>query len=567
MKANLQKILCMILSLIMLSCLCACDKDANNDNGNNSDNNLTNLGGYEGELPEVIFGTWYPHPQVSDTFIEISRDGTCTVDGQTLTWNAESIEDDSVVLTAGNNGEYYLTFTQLSSALPVLTESSFGMSVKNLKIWDYITQWYNEETGNAFTLDLEELAQVDCNISFDDDSMTIEVLDGENITHTILFVDYQATVTDAEGNSTVYFPIDGGNSGGDLSDPQALYMQAMDNLQRILATGNSTIYVDSTGEFKMSDSAALEKLYSTFVSLQDYMDVSDQMNCIRKFDNMLIALDRVVDGVSSTVMEYDYNSFGSRSSWWEVEEAISSGTQIYSYYDGSGNIYSIEVWGLVKGEPVYGTDGKLSALTVTSNSTREKFTAPVTCDAKGNVVRIEVPFVEDSVDGIDRTLSQVYEFLYDTNGRLIQYSETRHSKNGTYETTQFYEEYGFYYKSITECYYDAAGKLTDTIEHHVEIGTHGIDNWYYNPSQFLYNSDGLLTTRIETMGHIQKTGLTREEQEALNGIQYSLFLSKGLVDSVQNQLVKKLGDVLTDVEEIAKFEYKYGSIYIYHADE
>ena len=117
MKANLQKILCMILSLIMLSCLCACDKDANNDNGNNSDNNLTNLGGYEGELPEVIFGTWYPHPQVSDTFIEISRDGTCTVDGQTLTWNAESIEDDSVVLTAGNNGEYYLTFTQLSSAL------------------------------------------------------------------------------------------------------------------------------------------------------------------------------------------------------------------------------------------------------------------------------------------------------------------------------------------------------------------------------------------------------------------------------------------------------------------
>lgn len=560
MNVDFKKILCMILSLIMLLALCACDKET--DNGDSSDETGTNLNGYEGELPEAVFGTWYPHPEVSNIPIEIKSDGTCSINDQTLAWNVESVENDSVVIVAGDNGDYYLTFTCLSSALPILSESSFGMSIKHLKIWEYLTQWYNEETGNAFVLDLEELAQVNCNILFDDDSVTIEALDGENITHTIYFVDSQATVTDASGNSTVYLPIDGGN-GIDLSDPQTVYAQAMDNLRRILSTGDSTIYVDGNGEFRMSDSAALERVYTTLVSLQNYMDVSNQLNCIRKVDNILLSLDRVVDGVSTIVMEYHYNSFGSRSSWWEVEEAISSGKQIYSYYNGSGSVHSIEVWGLVKGEPVYGADGKLSALTVTSSSAQEIFTAPVTCDEKGNVIRIEVPFVEDAVDGIDRALFQVYEFLYDSNGRLIQFSETRHSKNGTYETTQFYKEYGFYYKSITECYYDATGKLTDTIEHHVEIAPHGMDNWYYSTSQFLYNSDGLLSTRIVTMGTILRTGLTREEQETLNGIQHSLFTSKGFVDSIDNLLVAKLGDVLSDVKEIDRYKYNYGSIYVY----
>lgn len=560
----MKRILALLVALAMLFSLTACRGDDENpaSTGTSTNDTGTNLNGYEGELPEAVFGTWYPNPEVSNIPIEIKSDGTCSINDQTLAWNIESVENDSVVIVAGDNGDYYLTFTYLSSALPILSESSFGMSIKHLKMWEYLTQWYNEETGNAFVLDLEELAQVNCNILFDDDSMTIEALDGENITHTIHFVDSQATVTDASGNSTVYLPIGGGH-GIDLSDPQAVYAQAMDNLQRILSAGNSTIYVDGSGEFRMSDSAALERVYTTLVSLQNYMDVSDQLNCIRKVDNILLSLDRVVDGVSTTDMECDYNSYGSRSSRWDVEEAISSGTQIYSYYNGSGGTHSIEVWGLVKGGPVYGADGKLSALTVTSSSTREKFTAPVTCDEKGNVIRIEVPFVEDAVYGIDRALSQVYEFLYDSNGRLIQFTKTQHSKNGTYETTQFYEEYGFYYKSITECYYDDAGKLTDTIEHHVEIGPHGIDNWYYSPSQFLYNSDGLLSARVVTMGHIQRSGLTREEQETLNGIQHSLFTSKGFADSVDNSLVAKLGNVLSDVKEIARYEYNYGSIYVY----
>lgn len=562
----MKRIFALLLALVMLFALTACGGDDENPEsaGKSSNDTGMNLGGYEGELPEAVFGTWYPHPEISNALIEINSDGTCIIDGQTFAWNVKSVENDSVVIVAGDNGDFYLTFTYLSSSLPILSESRFGMSIKHLKVWEYLTQWYNEETGNGFVLDLEELAQVNCNILVDDDSITIEALDGENITHTIHFVDSQATVTDASGNSTVYLPIYGGSNGIDRSDPQAVYVQAMENLERILSAESSTIYVDGSAEFRMSDSAALERVYTTLVSLQNYMDVSDQLNCIRKVENVLLSLDRVIDGVSSTAMEYDYNSYGIRSLCWEVEEAISSGTQIYSYYNGSGGTHAIEVWGLVKGEPVYGADGKLSALTVTSSSTREKFTAPVTCDEKGNVIRIEVPFEEDYVNELDLALSHVYEFLYDGNGRLIQFTETRHSKNGTYETFPFYEEYGFYYKSITECYYDAAGKLTDTIEHHVVINSsQGLPMWSYSPSQFLYNSDGLLSARILSTGYIERTGFTREEHETLNGIQHALFTSKGFVDSVDNSLVAKLGNVLSDVKEVVRFKYNYGSIYVY----
>lgn len=558
MKANLKKFLCGILSFLMLLGLCACNSNANNDNSD------TTIGSYDGELPEAIYGTWYPHPEVSDAVIEINSDGTCTIDGGTGSWELNKVDKESVVLVV--NGLNYLTFSQLTSPFPLLTTGNVGMAVKNIEVWNYITQWYNEETGNSFILDLEELAQVNCTFAFDNGSMTIQVLDGDAITHTVELNPYQATVTDAEGNSTVYFPIDGGSSGGDPSDPETLYTQAMENLQRVLATGNTTVYVDSTGEHRISDSAALEKLYNVFVSLQNHMDVSQQLNCIRKLDNVLLSQDRIVDGVTSPVMDYEYNSFGTRSAWWDVEEAISSGTQIYSYYDESGNIYAIEVWGLVKGEPVYGADGKLTSLIVTATTDGEQFTAtvPVTCDAKGNVTRIEIPFYADYVDGINHNMSQVYEFLYDKNGRLIQYSETRH---GLYENTSFYEEYSFNHKTITECYYDSNGKLTDTLMHQISIGQEGLPYWYYEPAQYRYNADGLLSTRIVSVGHIQSSDLSREEQEALNSLQYSLFCSQSFLDSIQNQLVNELGNALTDVNEIAQFEYTYGSIYIYQTAE
>lgn len=557
MSETLKRISCGLISFLLLLSLCACE-----DNSNATDATI-----FEGELPEVIFGTWHPHPEVSDLPIEVRADGTCSIEGQLYNWEVKEAAEDDVILLAGAYGEYYLTFSQLTSPLPLLSTSSCGISVKEPMLWNYMVEWIDPNTGNAFGLDFDVLAQADCNILLDNGIMTIQALDREIVTHTLVFSGSEVTVTDAEGNISVYLPMDGGSSGGNSNDPLAQYNLAMDNLQRVLAAGNTPTYADSNGEYTLSDSEALEKLYHVFTSLQGHMDVSQQLNCIRKMENVLVSLDRIVDGTVSSVMDYTYNSYGSRSAWWEVEEAITTNTQIYTCHDGSGNITSIEVWGLVKGAPVYDASGKLTALTVTSSSTRETFTAPVTCDAKGNVTRIEVPFVESAVDGIDRSLSQVYEFLYDSNGRLLQYADTRYSTGGAYESTYFYQEYGFYYKTITECYYDAAGKLTNTVEHSVEIGTHGVDYWNYAPAQYLYNADGLLTTQILTMGHVDKSGFSRDESERLNSLQYSLFHPQGFVNSLESQLTEKLGEALSEVKEISRFEYKYGSIYIYRPAE
>lgn len=72
MKANLKRVLCFLIVCLLLLGLCACEDDSN----------ATDAPIFEGELPEVIFGTWYPHPEVSDIPIEVRSDGTCSIEGQ-----------------------------------------------------------------------------------------------------------------------------------------------------------------------------------------------------------------------------------------------------------------------------------------------------------------------------------------------------------------------------------------------------------------------------------------------------------------------------------------------------
>lgn len=546
----MKKLLAILMAALLL-CLAACNQQNYTD-----DPDI----GYEGALPEVIFGTWHPHPAVSEVPFVINRDGSCVIGGQTVNWKVESADEDSVTLNAVGT---HLTFTQLKSQFPLLSEDSVGIAMKDLQLWNYMIEWYDPNTGNAFTLDPEELAQIDCNVQFDNGTMTIEVLDSESVTYVLVCDGAQVTITTPDGFRGVYYPINGGDPGINTEDPQMRYDQAMNNLDRVLQYGNLTTYVDGNGEHHISDAEALERLYNVFVSLQNHMDVSEQLNYIRKVEHLPVSLDWIVDGIRSSFMEYTYDAFGSRN-WVEFEEAASLGKQLYPYYDAAGNVASVEVWGLVKGEPVYDAGGKLTALNVTSAVTKEKYTAPVTCDTNGNVIRMEVPFVEDTAFGtIDHTQVCVYEFQYDANGRLLQYSETRHSTGGTYENTHFYETNGFHYETITECYYDASGKLTNTIEHQISINKNGIYNWTYSPSQYLYNVDGLLSSRIVTMGHVNPGDLSREEMENLDKVLYSLFHPSGFVNSIEMNLAEKIGEALSDVNEIARFEYNYGSIYVY----
>ena len=544
----MKRVLSFFVAALILLSLCACNQS---DNTNNPDNS------FQGDIPEVIFGTWHPHPEVSNIPIEINSDGTCDLDGQNLSWEVESATDDEVILTTGT---HYLTFSQLTSPLPLLSTSFCGDAVKNPVLWNYMIEWHDPDTGSGFVLDMVELAQADVNIQFEDDQMMLEVLDGEFVTHFIEVTASHTVVVDIYGNSTTFYPMGGNSNGGNSDDPEARYVQAVEDLQNVLAGGSMTDYRDGADSGNtLSGAAAIEQLYKTFLCLQDYVDVSDQLSCIRKVDNMPVSVEQTMDGNTYPFADYTYDCFGSKAQT-SVVEAITTKQQIYKHYGKNGSVRALTVWGLVYGYPIYDEHGYLTALDVPSADTSKRYTSPVTFDSNGNIVRIEIPFTLN--EGPETGCNQVYEFLYDTNGRLIQYTSTKYSTGGTYESTSFYKTNGFYEKVITQCRYDTAGRLIATVEHQDYVNASGQGSWSFTPTEFVYNADGLLTTRIITYSVIHYSGFSKEEKKELDSIHDSLFHHSSLVDSIAQALFEKI-DGRLQFKELVRYEYEYGSIYIY----
>ena len=559
-----KKALCVILALLLTLGLCACSGETA---GNNNDIHL------DSELPEAIFGTWWPHPEVSDAPIEISSDGTCTIDGQTLEWTVDTTDVASATLIAG---EYHLHFNHLPTSLPLLSATNLGTAVKEPEIWNYLTEWHSEETGNVFALDLEELAQSGCNITFDDGVMTVEVLTNDEITHTIQFFDTQATVTFADGSTAVYYSPEGGSSdihpGDTDDDPATLYQQAVEDLQNVLAGGYMVDYVDSDGASHIIyGSRAIEKLYHTFVSLQNYMDVSEYLSHIQRVDNVLVTTYSSSNGLDRVPSKEKYNAYGQRLGI-SFEEAINTGNYLYYGHDETGTMAQVTIMGLIAGAPVVDANGRITALIVTSPSTGNEYTAPITYDTQGRIVRVDLPCQPMiAVDEVETDFNEIYEFLYDENSRLLQYSRTWQSHNGTYEHTEAYKRLDCYDKNIVECYYNSAGKIEQTRTHHFDVGTTGESGWHYSTTSYSYNSAGnLQKSRQEWVGvqfNIIGVITSQEEYDRMDSIYNGIFLGNDFKNSIGEDFLGSINGHYYDMRTWWEEESEYGSIYIYNEDQ
>ena len=305
--------------------------------------------------------------------------------------------------------------------------------------------------------------------------------------------------------------------------------------------------------------AAMEKLYNTFLSLQGVVDVSDPLSHISQMDHVLLSAKQTMDGNTYPLYDCTYDCYGSKKEM-SFTEAIANGQPIYFHYDKSGNVQAVTVWGLVYGYPNYDEKGKLTALDVPSSDTGNRYTSPVTLDANGNITRIEIPFVLN--EGAETGCHQVYEFLYDAGGKLMQYTSTKYSTGGTYESTSFYKENGFYEKAITQCLYDTAGKLITTLTHNDYTNASGQGLWSYQPTQYAYDAEGLLSARIIDSCTIHYSGFTNAEKEEMDRIHDALFQHSGLVDTIAQEFLNMINGRLS-IEPLVTYEYEYGSIYIY----
>lgn len=565
---SFSKMMCLALALLLTLGLCACGADTNS---NNNDIHL------DSELPEAIFGTWYPHPEISDTPIEISSDGTCTIDGQTLEWTLDTADVASATLIAE---EYYLHFNHLPTSLPLLSATNVGMAVKEAEIWNYITEWHNEETGDVFVLDLEELAQSGCNITFGSDGMTIEALENDQVTHTIQFFDTQATITFADGRTTVYYSPEGGNSGnhpGDTTDdPDVLYQQAVEDLQNVLAGGYMVDYVDSDGvQHLASGAAAMEKLYNTFVSLQNYMDVSKYLRNFQKIDNVLIQTlgDNSVVVVPVT---FKYNSLGQPMKVI-MNQSEHFGNYISYAYDENGNPCEVSVLGVLIGEPIFDDAGMLTGIEIEVLGDVGTATATLTYNSKGQITKAVLPGsrVEDAP-----LTSEEYLFYYDKNGRLIQSTALLRDEKLSImnPSAHFYNERIFEI-TITEFQYDAGGRLVSKQEHcYIDSGL-DLPSWTLSETTYTYDNSALTTIYTNYFNIAMRGGanLSEEELQAQAELYVNtmirMFKPEGLVNAAENNIMDAVSEFIHPMENIAtgaeiyfSVEYEYGSIYIYQAD-
>lgn len=196
---HVYKLLSLLLAILTLVCLCACHKPEA-ETPASTDHQIV--------IPSSIYGTWYPHPDMGDITVEINADGTLTRDGKKLNWTADNVTADKVTLiVVDGDEEYKLIFSQLNFPVPLLSMTTYGAFIQQPELWKYMIEWYCPDNSNSFSLSFFELAQNGCNVIINGNDMKVEVLNANKITHVITLSGEQAIVTDAQGNSNVYIPL------------------------------------------------------------------------------------------------------------------------------------------------------------------------------------------------------------------------------------------------------------------------------------------------------------------------------------------------------------------------
>ncbi len=197
-----RKMLSVLLVVLMLFTLCACNKPVAETTPS------TTTGTPELVIPSSVYGTWYPHPDMSDVIdvpVEINADGTCILGTETYQWTTQSITENQVVLIAGTGeNEIQITFSHLTYTVPLLTITGFGVFNQYPNLWKYMVDWYCDDTNDVFALSFNALAKAGCKLTINGDDLKIEVMSGNTVTHTIDLSGSQAIVTDSKGNQTVY---------------------------------------------------------------------------------------------------------------------------------------------------------------------------------------------------------------------------------------------------------------------------------------------------------------------------------------------------------------------------
>jgi hypothetical protein len=141
----MKKILAFALAILLALGLCACDSGTDDSGSNNNGDNIQNGGSHTSDhtFMPYLYGEWILQPNsYNENFIPpyqaltVSKDGTCTVDGQAATWE---IKDDSrknvleILILVDGEAKYGAVLSMNSSGLAsIMATGGGGMAYQSM---------------------------------------------------------------------------------------------------------------------------------------------------------------------------------------------------------------------------------------------------------------------------------------------------------------------------------------------------------------------------------------------------------------------------------------------------
>lgn len=489
----MKKITAVLLVMTMVLCLAGCGSnqyadiieqlDAKNYAG--AVNMIASLAAQEQAankvvtpLTEVLADEWYVvknngYDVTAPESISMNNDGTCTLDGKTMTWmQLNTTEDGSMMeglITENEENMYYFYLHNNENMMPQIELATCQMYEGGVGPGDGLATYLNHPLLPALIgywngLDVDEnvpgyfwaytnsIGSNEREYSYslvpseDESVLTLQVTAKNGYTETYTMTlemrgEYPIVTLsdDATGAMGVYY---NDSYGYDETWPEVRYTQAVKYLNRYLE--GSDIYVYET-ETWLNGNNALSYLYGLFAELGDYKDSAEILGRFTVLEDqytkaVIYRTDNLGNTSEYRLAAYTYNPNGTLASGYSSElnrlYGVGSDRNLMFSYDGDGKISQIQYGNITAIiTPAYDEAGRLATAVAQYNTKAYDYT--YTYNEAGQLV--------SNNNFHEYGYNYTYDYTYDAEGRLVQ-------------LVQSYES-GYTYVNTTDYSYDEKGCL------------------------------------------------------------------------------------------------------------
>jgi len=425
--------------------------------------------------------------------LTVKSDGTCTIDGQAMTWLEISSDENHMSIVALENGQHkYVLYLNCENVTrPQLTLYTSGLAEWGYYNDEYIAKYYahpmlppmivswaqvgkTDELSEYFYIYDSLTCQInDCLFDLeiaettDDSLLTVYAINNDGKTDKA----YTLRLQDRDGTYVLILSEDGTDIeatyfnekyGKDDTWTEAIYRKARAALQDHL--NGWSIRVDDKS---LTTNQSLAYIYDLFTQAADYKDSAEYLARFSSLPSQLVRINEIrVDQLdkesTNKKAQYFYNPDGTLACASGTDIIDSDGIYYTDYhyftYDETGKYttvragYNEENVSAV-GTPEYDADGRLVSMTVQTSS--QSYTSTFTYDDQGRVATADIY----PGDYSGRQLT----YTYGDDGKLTQ--KVLVTRNGYDTYTSDYTYSGNALEKIVETYTPKHGDNTYTTEY------------------------------------------------------------------------------------------------------